>query len=139
MTTSNELLLLEFNYESSQANVISKANFEFQIRSRMVFIQVDNDRFMVYNPQEFAVGSFRDKKIIFCYRKELDFNGLRFLKLNGDKLICFRTLNHSNDAGVLLWQYCKIDLITLKEERIDVPCVFNGNCSIPRFNVRTII
>lgn len=77
----------------------------------------------------------------FCTRSlDSDTPYFYFPKLIGNQLCGFRDWNRQNEAGVRLLEFCKIDLVTLIEEKHQVPFCMANNRLMPNLtNVRILI
>lgn len=116
--TSDELLHLKIDYESSQISVLS--NLAINIESHCGISDESNKRrFLIYNFDTFFTGNLVGDQIVLDSGRQFSDGSLRWPKLNGSVLIGFRYLDIRED-GISLYQFCKMDLITSTEELFDL-------------------
>jgi hypothetical protein len=129
MITWDGLFALKIDYDTWKATVVSKADHNL-VRSWTIMDQLNKRDFVMYDPTAFVTGSLTGDEIVLSQKREFDINTLEWQNLVGNQLIGFRNLDLQNDAGIPLWQFCKIDLVTLTEETVDIPFALNNEFSM---------
>jgi hypothetical protein len=88
--------------------------------------QLNNRNFLLYHPTAFHVCNLVNDELVIREYREFDIYTLECPKLCGNELFGLRHLERRNNAGAELMQYCKIDLVTLKEEVVEFPLLLNN-------------
>jgi hypothetical protein len=118
MGMAPHLLILKIDYESCDTSFVSMVTFGL---NSGVIDQLNERNFLIYSEDRFVSGSLIDENVILSQPKNFDFGNLKWTNLIGNQLIGFRYFDSQNDAGVDRWQFCKIDIVGLKEESVEIP------------------
>jgi hypothetical protein len=134
MHTPFGCFLYKIDYELWQADVVFK--IDRPIRQLWTIMDQFNSRsFLLYGSGGFVHINFIGDKLVVGPQKDFNFDRLTLPKLVGDKLTAFRYTDRRTDSDVEFVKFCEIDLITLIEESIEIPCVFDNNRPMPRYFV----
>lgn len=136
IATYDELFLLKIDYKSWKVNIISKTDVSL---SRFFIDQLNDNNFSTYDRFGFITGSLIGDEIVLNPRREFNLDNFILGKLVGNNLIGFRDLNRKNEAGVDLFEFCKIDLSSLTEEKCEVPLCLANNRPMPKWDLVRIL
>lgn len=134
--TDDELFLFKIDYESWKINLMERINRCF---NKIVVDQINKNNFLMYKGTEFATGSLKNDKIVLNSKREFNLYNVDFPKLNGNQLIFFRDLERKNDDGVELLEFHKIDLITLADEKYELPFCLSDNHPMPEWKIVRVL
>lgn len=125
---------MKFDYESEEILDILSPISDLISHSGLIIDQLNEDNFLFYTPFSFAIGNLANNKIVLSPHRQFNPHLLICSKLIGDQMHGFDARIRDN-AGNRSIPYCKIDLITLKKETINVPLVLNNGCVLYNLEV----
>jgi hypothetical protein len=111
MSTQNGLILLKLNYDSWEATAVS-INRRY-VRT-LVVDELNERRFLIVGSIGFSIGTLIEDEFVVGTERGFDLSDFQCPKLSGDRLIGFRNFGRNS------WKFCRVDLNTLAEERVDV-------------------
>jgi hypothetical protein len=85
----------------------------------LIVDELNERRFFIDGWRDVSIGTLIENEFVTGPKQRFGVGDLKWRKLSGDRLIGFRNIRFGEDS----WQFCRIDLNTLAEERVDVPSV----------------
>jgi hypothetical protein len=128
------LILSKVDYKSEETISILGYVYNPIQFPKLIVDQAKKDRFLIYTPTSFTIGSLDGDKIVLDPPQELDIGVFKCSTLIDNQIhgICFTVRNSVSNWNV---QYSKIDLIGLTKETVTVPFVLNDGRVISKFEV----
>jgi hypothetical protein len=120
--------LLKIDYKKWKADVVSKTDHNYGRYTKLTD-QYNKKNFIFYNNYRLVIWNIVGENIVLSSDRDFNLIQFRWLKLEGNQLTGIRTSYGRNDNGVRMWKFCKVDLITLTEEAVDVPFTLHDNNS----------